>query len=183
MRSTGGSIHGPSASSAAPARRRSGRAPRPRTPPRIAGELFDRHFHTFREDAELCFRLAERGWAVVYEPAARALHRRRVLPERRRALAPRVNLNSLRNRYLLRLYHQTAANFWRTLPWTLARDLGALVWVLALERSSLAAYRWLWRERRALWARRRRIQGRRSAPAAQLERWFATGGLPLGEDG
>ncbi|MCB9378290.1 MAG: glycosyltransferase [Holophagales bacterium] len=146
------------------------------------GELFDPRFHTYREDAELCFRLAERGWAVLYEPAARALHRRRVLPERRRALPDLVNLNSLRNRYLLRIYHQTAANFWRTLPWTAVRDLGALAWVVARERGSLAAYRWLWRERRALWERRRRIQERRSAPADELERWFRVDSLPLAEE-
>jgi len=145
------------------------------------GELFDPRFHTFREDAELCFRLAERGWAVLYEPAARGFHRRRVLPERRRALSAFVNASSLRNRYLLRIYHQTAPNFWRTLPWTLARDLGALLWVLAVERSSLGAYRWLWRERRALWARRRRVQGRRTAPPAELERWFRVAARPLGE--
>jgi GT2 family glycosyltransferase len=143
------------------------------------GEMFDPRFHTFREDAELCFRLAERGWAVLYEPAARALHRRRVLPERRRALSALANANSLRNRYLLRAYHQTAANFWRTLPWTLARDAGALAWVLALERGSLAAYGWLWRHRREIVERRRAVQARRTAPAAALERWFEADALPL----
>jgi GT2 family glycosyltransferase len=143
--------------------------------------MFDPRFHTFREDAELCFRLAERGWTVLYEPGARALHRRRVLPERRRALSALANANSLRNRYLLRLYHQTAANFWRTLPWTLARDLGALAWVLAVERASLGAYGWLWRHRGELWARRRAIRARRTAPPAALERWFSRRALPLGE--
>jgi GT2 family glycosyltransferase len=143
------------------------------------GEMFDPRFHTFREDAELCFRLAERGWAVLYEPAARALHSRRVLPERRRQLSALANRNSLRNRYLLRCYHQTAANFLATLPFTLARDLGALVWVLARERSSLAAYGWLWRHRRELLLRRRAIQARRTAPAAELERWFRVRSLPL----
>ena len=145
----------------------------------VPGEMFDPRFHTFREDAELCFRLCERGWAVVYEPAARALHRRRVLPARRRQLAALANLNSLRNRYLLRLYHQTFANFVATLPFTLARDLGALAWVLAVERPSLAAYGWLWRHRRELLARRRAIQARRTAPAGDLERWFRTRALPL----
>ena len=146
----------------------------------VPGEMFDPRFHTFREDAELCFRLCERGWAVVYEPAARALHRRRVLPARRRQLAALANLNSLRNRYLLRLYHQTFANFVATLPFTLARDLGALAWVLAVERPSLAAYGWLWRHRRELLARRRAIQARRTAPVGDLERWFRTRALPLG---
>ena len=42
----------------------------------VEGEIFDARFHTFREDAELCFRLRERGWEVLYEPAAVAEHRR-----------------------------------------------------------------------------------------------------------
>jgi len=145
------------------------------------GEMFDPRFHTFREDAELCFRLCERGWAVLYEPAARALHRRTVLPERRRALSALANLNSLRNRYLLRLYHQTGANLVATLPFTLARDLGALAWVVAVERSSLPAYAWLWRHRRELVARRRAIRARRTAPASDLARWFRARALPLAE--
>jgi hypothetical protein len=62
----------------------------------IDGEVFDPRFHTYREDAELAFRLRERGWEVLYEPAAVAEHRRRVLPERRASLPVRANLNSLR---------------------------------------------------------------------------------------
>ncbi len=92
----------------------------------VDGEWFDERFHSYREDAELCFRLRERGWEILYEPSARAVHGRRVLPERRRALPAAVNLHSLKNRYLLRCGHQSAANLLRTLPWTLPRDLGAL---------------------------------------------------------
>jgi GT2 family glycosyltransferase len=145
----------------------------------VGGEVFDPRFHSFREDAELAFRLRERGWEVLYEPAARAAHRRRVLPERRRRLPPAVNRHSLKNRYLLRLYHQTAGNFWRTLPWALGRDLAALAWVLAAERSSLPAYAWLWRHRREILARRRAIQARRTVPARELDRWFGRTGAPL----
>lgn len=145
----------------------------------VDGEVFDTRFHSFREDAELCFRLRERGWEVLYEPAALAEHRRRVLPERRAALPPEVNYHSLKNRYLLRLYHQTAANFLWTLPFTLARDLLALGSVLLRERSSLPAYAWLWRRRAELLARRRAIQGRRTAGWWEVERWFWTRGIDL----
>jgi len=147
----------------------------------VEGEIFDPRFHSFREDAELAFRLRERGWEVLYEPTARCQHRRFNLPQRRRSLPPEINRHSLKNRYLLRLYHQTAGNFWKTLIPTLARDLGALGWVLLAERSSLPAYRWLWRHRREICERRRRIQGRRTVPAADLDRWFFTRGRPLGE--
>jgi len=145
----------------------------------IDGEIFDPRFHTFREDAELCFRLRERGWEVLYEPAAVAEHRRFSLPERRAALPAAVNRRSLQNRYLLRIYHQTGGNFLRTFFPALARDLGALGWVLLRERSSLGAYGWLWRRRAELLRRRRAIQSRRTVPAREIDRWFSVQGIPL----
>lgn len=143
------------------------------------GEVFDTCFHSFREDAELCFRLRERGWEILYEPAAVAEHRRLNLPERRSAMPAVVNYHSLKNRYLLRLYHQTAGNFLRTWLPALVRDLMALVWVLLRERTSLPAYGWLWAHRREILRRRRLIQGRRTVPPATLDRWFSTEGEPL----
>jgi GT2 family glycosyltransferase len=140
----------------------------------IGGRVFDDWFHSFREDAELCFRLQERGWDVVYEPRAQATHRRRVAPGRRRELAPAINFHSLKNRYLLRLYHQTPRNLLATLPFTLFRDAMALGWVLLRERDSLPAYGWLWRNRSALYERRRVIQSRKTH---SIEQWFVRDAL------
>lgn len=145
----------------------------------VEGEIFDPRFHSFREDAELCFRLRERSWEVLYEPAAVAEHRRFNLPERRSGMPPAVNRHSLKNRYLLRIYHQTAGNFVRTFFPTLFRDLQALGYVLLRERSSLGAYAWLWRNRRDVLRRRRLIQGRRTVPAREIDRWFFQEGAPL----
>ncbi len=145
----------------------------------VDGAAFDPRFHSFREDAELCFRLRERGWEVLYEPAAVAEHRRWNLPERRSAMPAMVNYHSLKNRYLLRLYHQTAGNFVRTLFPALIRDLLALGYVLLREPSSLAAYAWLWRHRAEILDRRRAIQGRRTVAARDIDRWFFTEGIPL----
>lgn len=145
----------------------------------VEGEIFDPRFHSFREDAELCFRLRERGWEVLYEPAAVAEHRRFNLPERRSAMPARVNLHSLKNRYLLRIYHQTAGNLLRTFFPTLIRDAAALGWVLLRERSSFAAYGWLWKHRREIYQRRRIIQGRRTVPPGAINRWFFVQGEPL----
>jgi GT2 family glycosyltransferase len=135
----------------------------------IGGRVFDDWFHSYREDAELCFRLQERGWDVIYEPHARATHRRRVLPARRSELPPEINFHSLKNRYLLRVYHQTVLNLAATLPFTLFRDALAMGWVLLRERDSLPAYGWLWRNRRALLDRRRLIQNRKTR---SIESWF-----------
>lgn len=145
----------------------------------VDGETFDAAFHSFREDAELCFRLQERGWEIAYEPTAIAEHRRRVLPERRRRLPAAINYHSLKNRYLLRFAHQTWGNLWRTLGPTLWRDVLALAYVLAFERASLAAYGWLWRHRHEILARRRSIQSRRTQDAIAIDRWFSHQGFPL----
>ncbi len=145
----------------------------------LEGQVFDPDFHTYREDAELCFRLRERGWEVLYEPAARAVHRRANLPRRRRDMPQAVNYHSLKNRYLLRIYHQTAGNLLLTALPTLTRDLAALVYVLLFERPSLGAYGWLWRHRRRLAEKRRRIQARRLRPPREIDRWFWHKALPL----
>lgn len=145
----------------------------------VEKEVFDSRFHSFREDAELCFRLRERGWEVAYEPGAVCEHRRFNLPERRSAMPPAVNLHSLKNRYLLRIYHQTGINFLRTFFPALIRDVAALGWVLLRERSSLGAYGWLWKHRREIFQRRRIIQGRRTVAPEAIDRWFGRSGEPL----
>ena len=143
------------------------------------GQIFDEWFHSYREDAELCFRFHARGWQVVYEPTAVAEHRRRVLPRGRSSLPAEINYHSLKNRYLLRLYHQTAGNLWRTLVPTLFRDLLAFGYVLVAERTSLPAYSWLWRNRRRILDRRRFLRARRTAPSEAVEIWFRRRQLPL----
>lgn len=142
-------------------------------------EIFDECFHTYREDAELCFRLRSRGWEILYQPTAIARHRRLNLPARRSAIPARFNYHSLKNRYLIRAYHQTLSNFLWTLPATLFRDLGALAWVCLFEQTSLASYTWIWTHRAAIAARRHVIQERRTAPGWHLDRWFLRRSLPL----
>ena len=145
----------------------------------LDGEVFATEFHSFREDAELCFRLQERGWNVIYEPSASCSHRRRVTPERRRQLPAAVNFHSLKNRYLIRFYHQDLWNFLITLVPTVLRDLLALGWVLTLERSSLRAYGWIWKQRHVIRARRRQILSRRTTSSSSITRWFFVRSRPL----
>jgi hypothetical protein len=90
-----------------------------------------------------------------------------------------VNRHSLKNRYLLRIYHQTGRNLARTFVPTALRDVAALLYVALRERSSLGAYGWLLRHRAELLARRRLIQARRTLPAADLDTWFGSAGEPL----
>ncbi len=135
---------------------------------RIGTGIFDSDFFLYREDADLSWRLRNLGWKCLYVPEAVAFHRRRNLPERRRRMSPLVNFHSVKNRFLLRINNQSGPEFAATLLPTLARDLVVLGACLTVERSSLPAFSWLWRNRKRLWAKRREIQEkvrtRRGAP-------------------
>jgi GT2 family glycosyltransferase len=124
---------------------------------RISTGYFDADFFLYREDADLAWRLRRLGWKCLYVPGAVAYHRRRNLPSRRREMSPIANYHSVKNRFLLRINNQTGGEFFATLAPTLARDLVVLGACLTIERSSLPAFSWLWRNRRRLWAKRREI--------------------------
>lgn len=145
----------------------------------IDGETFAAEFHSYREDAELCFRLRGRGWEIVYEPRAVCEHRRTNLPQRRRSMSAEINFHSLKNRYLLRVYHQDGLNFVLTFLPTVWRDLLALAYVLIREPSSVGVYRWLWQHRKSIRQRRRQIMRRRTCQSWDINQWFFRSSLPL----
>jgi len=124
---------------------------------KISTGYFDADFFLYREDADLARRLARVGWKCLYVPDAVAWHRRKNLPSRRREMSALANYHSVKNRFLLRINNQTVGEFLATLAPVLARDAVVLGACLTVERSSLPAFGWLWRNRRRLWAKRREI--------------------------
>jgi GT2 family glycosyltransferase len=139
----------------------------------IDGEALDEDFFAYREDADVAWRGQLRGWKAVCEPRAVAYHVRRVTPEGRRTLPAEVNLHSVKNRFLLRIRNEGAYLALRNAPFELARDLVVIVAALTIERSSLPAFAWLWRNRKRVLAKRRLIQSRRTVHDRDLARWFA----------
>lgn len=125
---------------------------------RISTGYFDADFFVYREDADLAWRLQHAGWASLYVPRAEAAHRRANLPERRALMSKLVNYHSVKNRWLLRINNQTRSELVRTAIPTFARDVVVIGGCLVRERSSLAAFGWLWSNRRRLMAKRREIQ-------------------------
>jgi GT2 family glycosyltransferase len=138
----------------------------------VDGEIFDEDFFAYREDADLSWRGRIFGWRAMYLPAAVAHHVRRVTPERRRSLPPSINMHSVKNRFLLRLKNEGAYLAFRNLPWELGRDLVTIGAVLTIERTSLPALGWLWRNRRRIASKRRAIQSRRRVSDRALAGWF-----------
>ncbi|MDQ3281667.1 MAG: glycosyltransferase [Acidobacteriota bacterium] len=138
----------------------------------IDGEIFDEDFFAYREDADLAWRGRLFGWQAICEPRAIAYHVRRVTPDARRELPAEINMHSVKNRFLLRLKNQGAYLALRNLPFELVRDLIVIFAALAVERSSLPAFTWLWRNRARIRAKRRAIQQRRKVSDRALARWF-----------
>lgn len=138
----------------------------------IDGEIFDEDFFAFREDADLAWRGRVMGFRALYSPPAIGHHVRRVTPERRAQLPADINMHSVKNRFLLRLKNEGWYLAMRNAPFEIARDIIVLGAALTVERTSLPAFRWLWRNRRRILAKRRAIQSRRKVSDRELARWF-----------
>jgi GT2 family glycosyltransferase len=126
---------------------------------RISTGYFDEDFFLYREDADLALRLRSAGWRCLYVPGAAASHRRVNLPERRRSMTAEANYHSVKNRFLLRTNNWPVPEF-RLVP-TLARDAVVLAACLTVERGSLPAFAYLWKNRKRLYAKRREISSLR----------------------
>ncbi len=136
------------------------------------GQFLDEDFFTYREDADVAWRGRLFGWRAVYVPEAVGWHVRTVTPQKRRELPAFINMHSFKNRFLMRIKNEGAYLALRNAPFELTRDLVTIVAVLTIERSSLPAFGWLWRNRKRIFAKRREIQRRRRVSDRALARWF-----------
>ena len=138
----------------------------------IDGEVFDEDFFAYREDADLAWRGRLFGWTAFCEPRAIAHHVRRVTPEVRKTLPAEINMHSVKNRFLLRMKNEGAYLALRNAPFELTRDAMVIGAALTIERNSLPALAWVWRNRGKVLAKRRVIQSRRKVSDRELARWF-----------
>ncbi len=138
----------------------------------INGEFLDEDFFVYREDADVAWRGRLFGWRAVADPEAVAYHVRLVTPAARRSLPAAINMHSVKNRFLLRLKNEGLYLALRNAPFEIGRDLLVLGAVTTVERSSLPALKWLWKNRKRIREKRRSVQQRRRVSDRQLARWF-----------
>lgn len=136
------------------------------------GQFLDEDFFTYREDADVAWRGQLFGWRAAYVPEAVGWHVRTVTPEKRRELPAFINMHSVKNRFMMRIKNEGLYLALRNAPFELTRDLIIIGAVLTIERTSLPALPWLWRNRKRIFAKRREIQRRRRVSDRALARWF-----------
>jgi GT2 family glycosyltransferase len=138
----------------------------------IGGEFLDEDFFAFREDADVAWRGQLFGWRAIYVSDAVGHHVRTVTPEKRGALSAVINMHGVKNRFLLRLKNEGTYFALRNAPFELGRDLVVIIAALTIERTSLPALSWLWKNRRRIMEKRRAIQSRRRVSDRQIAGWF-----------
>lgn len=136
------------------------------------GSVFAPSFFAYREDAELAWRLQWRGWRCLFEPSARAAHRRGLRPETGRAKSKSINYHSVRNRYLMRIHCADIGWHLRCFPDWILRDLLVLAACGSIEISSLPALIEIFKLRRDALSRRRWVLSRRKVESRRISSWF-----------
>jgi GT2 family glycosyltransferase len=137
-------------------------------------EYLDESFFAYREDADLAWRAQWLGWRCLYVPEAAGFHVRRVLPERRKIIPGELNMHSFKNRFLLRIKNMDLGTYFRFLVPITIRDLGALAYVLAFERSSLRAFPLMARALPRAWRERESLRRRRRTAPREVRAWFSS---------
>src|SRR5437588_7244985 len=138
----------------------------------IDNEFFDSDFFVYREDADVAWRAQLMGWRCLYAPYARGYHVRSVLPGKRRALPPEINMHSVKNRFLLRMKNISPDLYRRNWLSISFRDATVVACCLAWEHSSLKAFWYLARNWKRILAKRREIQRRQRVDDEYIASWF-----------
>lgn len=103
----------------------------------INDQYYDEEFWSYREDADLSWRLQNYGWKCLYTPHAVMHHARTLKPGRRSANSRLANMHSVKNRYLLMLNNMSLGTYLRNAPLIWGRDMIVLIGCLLVEQHSL----------------------------------------------
>lgn len=124
----------------------------------INGQYFDEDFWSYREDADISWRLQNYGWRCLYTPKAVVYHVRTLKPGKRSGNSTLANMHSVKNRYLLLINNISLRNYIRYFPFIFLRDIVVVGGVLIKEHRSFQAFTYLLKNMRKLLAKRRLIQ-------------------------
>lgn len=132
-------------------------------------QFYDEDFWSSREDADISWRLQNRGWKCLYTPAAVMYHVRTLKPGPRSQTSASLRMHGIKNRYLLMMNNMSLKNYIFNLPFILFRDILVVGRVLLVEHSSIPGILYLIRNFPRLLRKREMI---RSGTIDRGSSWF-----------
>lgn len=101
--------------------------------------IFDERFGSYKEDADLAWRLNKRGFKAIVTDSARAIHPRGVNSNNRRRIPTEIKIASRRNHLLMLRKNLTWRDWWR-MPLIAGYELAKFIYTVLFEREILNAY-------------------------------------------
>jgi GT2 family glycosyltransferase len=145
-------------------------------------EILDEDFFMYKEDVDLAWRLQILGWSAWYAPQALAWHARGAGGPRARSMIEIARTNatiprwikalSWRNQRLMQVKNELPTMYLRDLPWILRREILSMAFIILADPRRLMAVPALIRSLPGAMRKRRYLQRRRTANAAELRGWF-----------
>ena len=154
------------------------------------GEYPDEDFVTHKEDHDISWRVRLAGWECWYVPSAVGYHARttrglgstgylsaiRRFHENEQQKSHRVQVNAMKNQWLMLLKYEDGFNFVRDLPFILIRELTIALHHLFFAPRSLRAIPMTLRLLPRALRKRRAVKRGQMMDPRELRRWFADPG-------
>jgi GT2 family glycosyltransferase len=155
-------------------------------------EYLDENFIAHKEDHDISWRLRLAGWECWYVPSAVAHHARttrglgstsylsaiRSFHRNEQQKSPGVQVNAMKNQWLMLIKYEDGFNFIRDLPFILSRELTIAFHHLVFAPRSLAAIPITLKLLPQTLGKRRAVKRSQAMDPRRLRRWLADGHAP-----
>lgn len=133
-------------------------------------QYYDEDFWSYREDADISWRINNYGWKCFYTPNALMYHVRTLKPGKRSNNSKVSNMHSVKNRYLLLTNNMSFKNYVLNFPFILFRDILVVFGILVKEHYSLKAFVYLITNLKYILQKRKLLQRKKKCDASVF--WF-----------
>jgi GT2 family glycosyltransferase len=154
------------------------------------GEYLDEDFITHKEDHDISWRMRLAGWECWYVPSALAYHGRttrglgstsylgaiRSFHQNEQQKSQRVQVNAMKNQWMMLVKYEDGFNFIRDLPFILMRELAVAVHHLLFAPRALAAIPITLRLLPQTLRKRRAVKRNQVMDPRELRRWLGARG-------
>jgi GT2 family glycosyltransferase len=159
---------------------------------RFADEYLDESFYAHKEDHDFSWRLRLAGWECWYVPAALAYHARttrglgstrylaaiRGFHENERDKSRLVQVNAMKNQWLMLVKNEDGSNFLRDFPLILAREAMVVLYRAVFAPGVLVAIPQTLRLLPLALRKRRLVKRGQRMPPRELRRWLQEAARP-----